>query len=363
MDDKNIKIVLAIDSFKGCLTSFEAEKAATEALAEVLPEAQIEALTVSDGGDGMAEAFAAAVGGSLQHVAVHDAMMRRVDAVYALAPDGAAIIEVAQACGLSQISPEERNPMRATSYGVGEMVACAVKRGCRHFVVGLGGSATSDAGIGMLKALVDCLSPHGTIDDVLAGPMAGCQFTLACDVDNPLCGPNGAAAVFAPQKGADAGMVAMLDARARRFAQMSARHFGTDCSDCPGAGAAGGLGYAFMQYFGAKAVSGADLLLHLSRFDEIVSDATLVITGEGSADVQTLMGKFPQRVLACCRRQGVPVWLLSGRVDDVENLEKAGFACVECINSPDIGIQEALRPEVAKANIKTTVKRLVAERL
>lgn len=358
-----MKIILAIDSFKGCLTSAEVGNAAASAVAEALPGAQVEQMVVSDGGDGMAEAFAAAVGGSMQHVAVHDAMMRRVDAYYALAPDGTAMIEVAQACGLAQIAPDERNPMRATSYGVGEMVACAVKRGCRKFVVGLGGSATSDAGIGMLRALVDCLSPHGTIDDVLAGPMAGCQFTLACDVDNPLCGPKGAAAVFAPQKGADADMVEMLDGRARRFAQMSAKHFGKDCSEVPGAGAAGGLGYAFMQYLGAKAESGADLLLRISRFDEIVSDAALVITGEGSADAQTLMGKFPQRVLACCRKHGVPVWLLAGRVRDGAELARAGFACVESINPSGISVAEALRPDVAKANIKTTVERLIRERL
>ena len=354
-----MKIILAIDSFKGCLTSAEAESAAADAIAEVLPGAQVEQMAATDGGDGMAEAFAAAVGGRLERVAVHDAMMRRTDAHYAIAPDGTAIIEVAQACGLAQIAPEERNPMRATTYGVGELVASAVKRGCRRFVVGLGGSATSDAGVGMLRALVDCLSPHGTIDDVLASAMRDCRFTLACDVDNPLCGARGAAAVFGPQKGADAAMVAMLDSRARRFAQFSARHFGHDCSDAPGAGAAGGLGYAFMQYFGAKAESGADLLLRLAHFDDALAGTSLVITGEGSADAQTLMGKFPQRVLAHSAAQGVPVWLLAGRVRDAGALAQAGFARVECINAQGIAEAEALRPEVARANIAATVKRLI----
>lgn len=358
-----MKIVLAIDSFKGCLTSREAEEAAALAVAEALPGAQTVQIPVSDGGDGMTEAFAAVTVGSIEHAAVHDALMRRVDAAYAVSPDGTAIVEVAQACGLAQIAPQERNPMRATSYGVGELIACAVHRGCRRFIIGLGGSATSDAGMGMLRALIDCLSPHGNIDDVLGGPMSGCSFTLACDVNNPLCGDNGAAAVFAPQKGATPQMVQMLDNRARRFADFSAKHFGRDCSRLPGAGAAGGLGYAFMQYFGAEAVSGADLLLRLSRFGSAVAGADVVITGEGSADAQTLMGKFPQRVLACCGDAGVPVWLLAGRVTDADRLSAAGFARVECINPSGMPLTEAMRPETAKANIMKKVKQLVSEML
>lgn len=358
-----MKIVLAIDSFKGCLTSREAEEAAAMAVNEVLPGTQVVQIPVSDGGDGMTEAFAAAMGGSIGYATVHDAMMRRVNAAYAVLPDGTAIVEVAQACGLAQIAPQERNPMRATSYGVGELIACAVRRECRRFVVGLGGSATSDAGTGMLRALIDCFSPHGNIDDVLRGPMSECSFTLACDVNNPLCGNNGAAAVFAPQKGATPDMVQMLDNRARRFAEFSAKHFGRDCSQLPGAGAAGGLGYAFMQYFGAEAVSGADLLLRLSHFGSIVAGADAVITGEGSADTQTLMGKFPQRVLACCQGSGVPVWLVAGRVADSDRLSAAGFARVECINPSGMPVSEAMRPETARANITRKVKQLISEML
>jgi len=353
-----MKILLAIDSFKGCLTSAEAEAAAMQGLQEALPDAQLVAVPASDGGEGMVDAFVAATGGQHIPVRTHDALMRHVEANYGLLPDGTAVVEVAQACGLARLTAEERRPLLATSYGVGEIIATAVERGCRHFVVGLGGTATSDAGLGMLRALVDHLAPHGTLDDVLRGLLSQCVFTLACDVTNPLCGPQGAAAVFGPQKGATPDMVAQLDRRAAHFARIAARHFGHDCSTRPGAGAAGGLGYAFMQCLGARAESGARLLLRLARFDTMLRGADVVVTGEGSSDAQTLMGKFPQEVLAVCQQQGVPVWLVAGRVADTDKLTAAGFAQVACINPPGLPLAEAMRPDVAKAHLAATVRRL-----
>lgn len=245
-----MKYILATDSFKGCMSSQEVE----DEIAEVLNAKGIETvcLPMSDGGDGMLAAFTAATGGTLEPVYIHDLMMRRTDAHYGVTPDGTAIVEVAQACGLSLIKEEERNPMRATTYGVGELLARAIKRGCRKFVIGLGGTATSDAGIGMIKALVDIFARGKNFDEALKTELGECRFTLACDVDNPLCGENGAAHVYGPQKGATPEMVGQLDRRARLFAEKSALHFGFDRSAEPGAGAAGGLGYAFMQYLGAE---------------------------------------------------------------------------------------------------------------
>lgn len=350
------KFVVAMDSFKGSLTSAEAAQAVAKALKEADAEAETVCITVSDGGEGMLEAFTNAVGGSVEEAYVHDLMMRRVWARYGIAPDGTAIIETAQACGLTLVAEEERNPMRATTYGVGELVAAAVKRGSRKFIVGLGGSGTSDAGIGMLRALTDRLAPRGgTIDDALAGVLGQCSFTLACDVENPLLGKDGAAAVFATQKGATPEMLPMLEKRAERFARASAAHFGFDRSRRPGAGAAGGLGYAFMQYLGAEMRPGADLLLDICGFDALLDGATCVITGEGHADRQTLMGKLPQRIMMRARRKGVPTWLLAGRTEDKEKLLDAGFSKVESITPEGTELAEAMKKEVAERNVYYSV--------
>ena len=277
--------------------------------------------------------------------------MRPLLASYGIAPDGTAVIETAKACGLTLMTPEERNPLIATTYGVGELIAHALRRGCKRFIIGLGGSGTSDAGKGMLQALTDSFAPHGTIHDVLSRETAGCQFTLASDVRNPLCGREGAAFIFAPQKGATPQMVEELDRRARQVADSSARLMGKDASTQPGAGAAGGLGYAFMQYFNATAQSGADLLLDLTAFDEQLEQADLVITGEGHADRQTLMGKLPERILQRARKYHVPVWLVAGQTDDADELIAAGFSRVDKLTPEGMKLQEAIKPETTRQNI------------
>lgn len=345
-----MKTILAIDSFKGCMSSSEVE----ETIAGVLDKNGVKTLCLpmSDGGEGMLQAFTSAMSGTLEPVYIHDQMMRRVDAQYGVMPDGTAIIEVAQACGLTLVKEEERNPMRSTTYGVGELLSRAIKRGCRNFIIGLGGTGTSDAGIGMIRALVDIFARGKNFDEALKTELGECRFTLASDVDNPLCGKNGAAHVFAPQKGATPEMVELLDRRARLFAEKSALHFGFDKSNEPGAGAAGGLGYAFMQYLGAEMKSGADLLLDLTDFNGKIKDADLIITGEGSADRQTLMGKLPQRILMRGKQLGVPVGLVAGGVEDREELLSAGFSFVESITPEGMPLEEAIKKEVAFSNLR-----------
>ncbi len=345
-------IIVAIDSFKGCLTSREANQAAAEGILKSTPNAHVVQIPVSDGGEGWLEAFQSAVGGERVEVSVYDPLMRPIVAEY-LVKDEMAVIEIAKASGLTLLLPEERDPMRATSYGTGQLVVDAVRRGCRHIVVGLGGSATSDCGIGMIRAIIDAFAKKGTWDDVQA--LNDVRFTIATDVTNPLCGPNGAAHVFAPQKGAAPGVVAALDARAKRFAEASARHMGYDCQNEVGAGAAGGLGYAFLQYMKANCRSGIDLLLDAVRFDELLTTAELVITGEGSADRQTLMGKLPFGILQRAKARQVPVRLIAGRVSDCQALLDAGFSRVDCINPPDIALEEAMKPETAKKHIIQTL--------
>jgi len=348
------KFLVIIDSFKGCLTSAEANQAATEGILSQVPEAEVIQIPVSDGGEGWLEAVCPAMGGKLVDVSVRDPLMRPIVAQYLINGD-TAVIEMAKASGLTLLCPEERNPMVATSYGTGRLVADAVSKGCRHIIVGLGGSATSDCGMGMLQAITDSLAPHGSLGDIQA--LREVRFTIATDVRNPLCGENGAAHVFAPQKGATPEMVIELDERAKRFAEESALRFGYDRQMVPGAGAAGGLGYAFLQYLNADCRSGIDLLLDVVRFEERLTGASLVITGEGSADRQTLMGKLPQGILQ--RANDVPVVLIAGRIKDYERLLEAGFSQVMCINPPDLPLEEALKPETAKRNIARTMKKLI----
>ena len=368
---KKKKIIIACDSYKGCLTSREVNEAIASGVKEwnaddAAPE--IITLEMSDGGEGMLDAFLSAMKGERVRIHAHDALMRWIEAEYGIVDD-TAIIEIAQTAGLALIEPEQRNPMKATSWGVGEMIMNAYRRGVRHFIVGLGGSATSDCGIGMLKAMGDDWKKI----------RQECSFVLASDVTNPLCGENGAAHVFAPQKGADAKMVQMLDDRARKFAEVSSRHFGYDRSEAPGAGAAGGLGYAFLQYFNAEARPGAELLLDEIGFDALIQNADLVITGEGHSDKQTLMGKLPQRILEhvlkcresdkshvdCSQLAGdckspdpsFPlVWLVSGGVSDRQAMLDAGFDRVIQVTPEEMPLDEAMKPDVARNNIIKAIK-------
>ena len=380
------KVIVAIDSYKGCLTAAEANQAASEGVLAKMPDAQVVQVPVSDGGEGFLEAFQATMGGEIVEVNVKDPLMRTIMAQY-LVQGNTAVIEIAKASGLTLLSPEERNPMVATSYGTGQLVVDAVRKGCKHIIVGLGGSATSDCGIGMLRAIIDSLtsgracsrsaiesssdcshsiaafSRGGSWDDVRE--LDDVRFTIATDVTNPLCGENGAAHVFAPQKGAPYDDVLALDARAKRFAEASAKHLGHDCQNMPGAGAAGGLGYAFLQYMNADCRPGIDLLLDTIHFDDLLQDADLVITGEGSADRQTLMGKLPFGILQRCRnvtrnqqhaqQHHIPVMLIAGRIADEQLLLAAGFARVVCINPPNLPLEIALQPSTAKENIRCTI--------
>lgn len=351
-------VIVAIDSLKGCLSSTEANRAVGQGVALALPTAKVVALPVSDGGEGWLDAFTAAVGGERVALQVCDPLMRPIRAHY-LVKGETAIVEMAQASGLMLM--KETAPWEATTYGVGQMVADAVERGCRHIVVGLGGSATSDAGMGMLRALVDHFAPGGRWSDIRA--LSDVRFTIATDVRNPLCGEQGAAHVFGPQKGATAEMVERLDRRAQHFAEVSARHFGYDRQDAPGAGAAGGLGYAFLQYLDAECRPGIDVLLDAIGFDQLLADADLVVTGEGRADRQTLMGKLPVGILQRAMRRSVPVCLLAGQVADRKQLLAAGFSRVECFNPPTSPLAECMKGKVASARLSSAIARLLPQML
>ena len=339
-----MKVILAPDSFKHCLRSGEI----CRYLAEGLAGADVLAMPLADGGEGTLEAAAAArPGGERISVTVAGPFGSPVKAAFFL-DDGGAVIESAAACGLELIRPEERNPRLATTLGVGELIAHAAQHHARRCMIGLGGSATVDGGYGMLAALgvkfLDAsgraLPPAGALERIAGCDPAGLRQDLpeldaAADVENPLCGPEGAAPVFGPQKGADPAMVRELSAALERYQKIVSEAFGKPLS-APGDGAAGGLGFA-LRMLGAKRESGAELMLQWSGFDRKIRGASLVITGEGRSDAQTLQGKLPYIVAQHAKKAKIPVVLVSGAVaqDSFEVLQKEFAAVISLCHEPE----------------------------
>lgn len=373
------KIILAIDSFKGCLTSAEAEAACAEGIRSVCPHCSIICVPIADGGEGMLDALRG-LGRKEVRMHVKGPLEEEVDARYLLSPDErTAYIEMASASGLTLVPPEKRNPMLTSTYGTGQLMRHAIGQGCRHLVIGLGGSATNDGGMGMLRALGYQLLDHEgkalegcgedldkvcRIDDRFVLPaLKDVRCTAACDVRNPFYGPQGAACVFAPQKGADSDKVGLLDKGLRNWAKVIAKATGRDIASLPGAGAAGGLGGALAAFLKAELRPGIDLLLEANHFAELIKDANWVITGEGKADRQTLMGKVPAGVLRTTRQAGIPTLLIAGQIENREELLNAGFYRLRAITPPDIPLQQAMRKEAAEANLRHTLAEILKEEI
>lgn len=340
------KIVIACDSYKGCLSSSDVANAAAHGVAEVYPDCEVIKLSVADGGEGTVEALVDTLGGHLEWAEVSDPLGRPVKAAYGVAGD-LAIIESAAACGLTLLTKEERNPLVTSTKGLGELIMAAIDKGCRKFLIGLGGSATNDGGMGMIRA-------EGFLEKT-----NGMKFTVACDVDTPYIGEHGASRVFGPQKGASEQDVEILEERLGGYALTILKETGVDVRDMAGAGAAGGLGGAFRAYLGAELKRGVDLVLDQIDFDSKIHGADLVITGEGCSDYQTLKGKTASGVLERAKRQGIPVALVSGAVRDEQMLRDGGFGIIEAVSPLSMSREEAMRPEMAKFNICQTVKRLL----
>ncbi|MHB9026329.1 MAG: glycerate kinase family protein [Armatimonadota bacterium] len=320
-----MKTVLAFDSFKGSLDAVAACAAAAAGLARLEPAPEVVQLPLSDGGEGFAQAMRLAAGGDAREMEVSGPLLERVRAQIVFLDGGrTAVIESAQACGLELAPPDRRSPSRTTTYGLGELLAAAEEAGAERAIVGLGGSATNDAGLGMLAALGwqfldacgDPLPPIGAslahVARINPGKQPNLQIIAACDVTNPLFGPHGAAYTYAPQKGALPEEVEELDRGLRHFAKVSAALLGRDDSSLPGAGAAGGLGFALLAFLGAEFRPGAALAIELSHLDDHLAGADLCLTGEGQTDSQTACGKLPAAVAARCARAGIPCVCLSG---------------------------------------------------
>lgn len=343
------KILLVPDSFKGTLSSRQVCQVMAGQLRRFFPQAQVKSIPVADGGEGSVEAFLAAAGGARRTRTVTGPFGEPVEAFYGVLGDGrTAIIEMAACAGLP-LAEGRLNPERATTYGVGELLLAAKEAGCTKAILGLGGSCTNDGGAGAAAALgakftradgTAFVPTGGTLGEIAAldiSPVAqalqGMELTAMCDIDNPLYGEAGAAAVFAPQKGADAAMVARLDAGLRHLGQVSARCLGRDFSHLPGAGAAGGLGFGMAAFCGAQLRMGIDAVLDAVGFDSLLPGTDVVFTGEGKIDSQSARGKVVSGVAARCRKAGVPVVAVVGQIGQgFEEMYQQGLTAVFSIN-------------------------------
>lgn len=371
------KIVVASDSFKGSLSSVDVALSAEKGVKEVFPACDVVKINVADGGEGTVDAVVEALNGKKVRINVSNPIGAPVEAEYGVAGD-TAIIEMAAASGLPLLTPEQRNPWVTSTYGTGEMILDALNRGCSKFLVGIGGSATNDAGTGMLQALgfrfydnngaliEDCcggrLGDIARIDDgVVSDAVRNAVFTVACDVDTPFCGPEGAAYVFAPQKGADADMVRRLDEGMASFAEVVNAKYELDIVPVEGAGAAGGMGGAFRAFLGATLKKGIDMVLDAISFDAMIAGADLVVTGEGKVDFQTAKGKTAAGVLARAKRVGIPVVAIGGCVEMCDSLEQMGFAGIYPILEEKVPLEIAMEHDFASANVTRTITRVLSQ--
>ncbi|MBH0005873.1 glycerate kinase [Psychrobacter sp. SWN149] len=369
-----MKILIAPDSFKESLEALDVCRAIQSGFSQVFPNADYTLLPMADGGEGTSAVLSYVLGGRWKDVRVHDPLMRPITAKYLLLPDNTAVIEIAQACGLHLLKATERNPVTTSSYGVGELIADALDEGAKRIIIGLGGSGTNDAGLGMLMALGmtfhdvnDSLLTHGggalaqlnRIDNRhLNAKVLDTVFEVACDVTNPLCGLLGASAVFGPQKGAYPEQVNELDKALSHFAAVCDQQGYDECQNVEGAGAAGGLGYAMMTFFNAQLKSGFNTVAEVAHLSEHIADADLVITGEGKLDVQTAMGKVAGGISHIAKANNTPVIAICGSVDGLKPAQTSQFDVI----MPSIQKIDTLDNVLSQAydNIETTAANIAA---
>lgn len=370
------KIIIAPDSFKGSLTSIEVANAIEEGIKNIIINCEIVKLPIADGGDGTMDTLVSALKGKKIKIKAHDPLMRPIKVEYGLVQNGkTAVIEMAIANGLTLLDIAEQNPSATTTFGTGEIIKDALKRGCHSFLIGIGGSATNDAGTGMLKALgyrfIDkngketdgtgnSLSKITKIDESRVMPeLKEAQFTIACDVNNPFSGLNGAAYVYAPQKGASEQMVKELDEGMESFRQLIEKVKGLNLNTIPGTGAAGGLGGGFVAFLNAELKPGIEMVLQAIDFDKHLLNSDLVITAEGKLDKQTAMGKAASGILDAASQKKIPVIAIGGTVEDKEVLLKRGFSSLFSTTPSTMPLQEAMQKDIAKRNIIKTTEQII----
>ncbi len=368
-----MKIVVAPDSFKESLTAKEVAETIEEGIKKVFPQAKVIRIPLADGGEGTVEAMVEARGGKILLQEVTSPLGGKIKGRFGILDDGfTGIVEMAQASGLSLVPRPQRNPLLTTTYGTGELIKAALDRGCRRIIVGVGGSATVDGGAGMAQALGAKLLNRagkqiafggGNLGEIVSIDMSSfdsrvknTKVLVASDVDNPLCGPKGAASVYGPQKGATPEMVKILEKNLTHFAMMIKKYLNKEVKDIPGAGAAGGLGAGLIAFLGAELRSGIKLMIEASRLEERIKGADLVISGEGRIDEQTAYGKAPIGVAEIAEREKVPVIIMGGEIrGDVKALYERGVdAVVSCVDRI-LPLAEAMKE--ARQNLRQATER------
>ena len=371
-----MKIVAAIDSFKGSMTSLEVSEAFEKGVKKVYKDAEFLKIPLADGGEGTVKALIDNLDGEMVNIRVKDPLMRDVDSFYGISGDGkTAVIEMAAASGLPLLDSDERDPMKASTFGTGELIKDALEKGCREFIIGIGGSATNDAGIGMLSALGyifldengDELNPNGENllkiksfrDDKVMKEVSEAKFLIACDVDNPFYGSNGAAYVYGKQKGATEEMIKILDKGMENFSNVIRDIKKSDISNISGAGAAGGLGGAFMAFFNSELKPGIDIITEKIELEKSIIGSDYVITGEGRIDFQTAMGKTPSGVAKLAKKYGIPVIAIGGSVDDeIGNIYECGITAAFSIIDSPMTLNEAMNTKNAQRLVEKTAEQI-----
>ncbi len=371
-----MKAVFAIDSMKGSLSSVEGGNAAAEGLKRVFPDAEAVVRPLADGGEGTVDALVYAMNGEKHIVTVTGPHGRPVDCEYGIIDaTHTAVIEMSGAAGITMVQGEERNPLLTTTYGVGEVIKDAIEKGCRRFIVGIGGSATNDGGIGMLQALgfgffdkdgKEVVHAGRGLGDLASislenalGVLKDCEFRVACDVNNPLCGDLGCSAIYGPQKGATPEIVKTMDAWMGKYAEIAKEVIPEADDKYPGVGAAGGLGFAFKTFLGAKLESGIGIVLDETDLEKYLKDADVVVTGEGRLDGQTAMGKAPAGVAGLAKKFGIPVIGFAGSVTkDATACNKVGIDAFFPILRGICTLEEAMLKENAYANMADTAEQV-----
>ena len=371
-----MRVVVAIDSFKGSMSSLEAGEAISNGIKKAHKDTEVEIRPLADGGEGTVEALSIGMGGRLINVDVTGPVGRKVSAVYGIVDSSkTAIIEMSQAAGITLVSGDEKNPLYTTTFGVGELIKDAINKGCRHFVVGIGGSATNDCGIGMLQALgYEFLDKEGKQvgfgasgvrdivsirDENVIKELSECYFRVACDVNNPLCGDLGCSAIYGPQKGATKEMVADMDGWLKNYSKIVKEKYPDADSEYPGTGAAGGLGYAFLNFTNSKLESGIKIILDETKLEEYVKDADIVVTGEGRLDHQTVMGKAPVGVANIAKKYNKKVIAFSGSVtEDAGVCNEHGIDAFFPILRRIVTLEEAMQTDTAKQNLTDTAEQV-----
>ncbi|MBQ3038223.1 MAG: glycerate kinase [Clostridia bacterium] len=371
-----MKVTVAIDSFKGSLSTFQAGSAIAEGIKKAYEDAQVQICPIADGGEGTVEAVISATGGEMVDVTVHNPIGELIKSSYGIITETkTAVIEMSAASGITLISDKDRNPLHTTTYGVGEMIKDAILRGCRKFIIGIGGSATNDGGIGMLQALgFEFLNKNeeqvsfgakGLCDiaqiriDNAMDELKECKFLVACDVKNTLCGENGCSAVFGPQKGATPEMIKDMDMWLKGYAEMTKKVIPKADEDITGTGAAGGLGYALLSYLNAELKSGIGLVMKETDLEKYIKDSDIVVTGEGRLDGQSYMGKAPVGVANLAKKYSKPVVAFSGCVtDDAVICNEHGIDAFFPILRTPCMLDEAMNTQNAYKNLSDTAQQV-----